>query len=236
MLWCKFFQEREVYILELTDFDKTHFQIYNASMVNKRQEKEENNSQDDVEITNDTTEIIEPDLEEIEEREKDIISSLKAKLKVCDQEKREILEETQRVKADFLNARRRLEEERLKDRERAVINHVERLLPMCDSFQMAMADKESWDKADANWRKGVEGIYSQLQSILNSYNVKIINPIGHNFDPYKHEALSNVSVDDEKQHDKIISVIQMGYEIQKADGVIEVIRPARVAIGVYEKN
>ena len=205
-------------------------------MVNKRQEKEENNSQDDVEITNDTTEIIEPDLEEVEEREKDIISSLKAKLKVCDQEKREILEETQRVKADFLNARRRLEEERLKDRERAVTNHVERLLPMCDSFQMAMADKEGWDKADANWRKGVEGIYSQLQSILNSYNVRIINPIGQTFDPYKHEALSNITVNDEKQHDKIISVIQMGYEIQRADGMIEIVRPARVAIGVYEKN
>ena len=206
------------------------------SMVNKRQEKEENNSQDDVEITNDTTEIIEPDLEEIEEREKDIISSLKAKLKVCDQEKREILEETQRVKADFLNARRRLEEERLKDRERAITNHVERLLPMCDSFQMAMADKEGWDKADANWRKGVEGIYSQLQSILNSYNVRIINPVGQTFDPYKHEALSNITVNDEKQHDKIISVIQMGYEIQKADGMIEIVRPARVAIGIYEKN
>ena len=205
-------------------------------MVNKRQEKEENNSQDDVEITNDTTEIIEPDLEEIEEREKDIISSLKAKLKVCDQEKREILEETQRVKADFLNARRRLEEERLKDRERAITNHVERLLPMCDSFQMAMADKEGWDKADANWRKGVEGIYSQLQSILNSYNVRIINPVGQTFDPYKHEALSNITVNDEKQHDKIISVIQMGYEIQKADGMIEIVRPARVAIGIYEKN
>ena len=205
-------------------------------MVNKRQEKEENNSQDDVEITNDTTEIIEPDLEEIEEREKDIISSLKAKLKVCDQEKREILEETQRVKADFLNARRRLEEERLKDRERAITNHVERLLPMCDSFQMAMADKEGWDKADANWRKGVEGIYSQLQSILSSYNVRIINPVGQTFDPYKHEALSNITVNDEKQHDKIISVIQMGYEIQKADGMIEIVRPARVAIGIYEKN
>ena len=215
---------------------KHFFEFIMQSMVNKRQEKEENNSQDDVEITNDTTEIIEPDLEEIEEREKDIISSLKAKLKVCDQEKREILEETQRVKADFLNARRRLEEERLKDRERAITNHVERLLPMCDSFQMAMADKEGWDKADANWRKGVEGIYSQLQSILNSYNVRIINPVGQTFDPYKHEALSNITVNDEKQHDKIISVIQMGYEIQKADGMIEIVRPARVAIGIYEKN
>lgn len=202
-------------------------------MVNK---KHENKNQEDLEITNEDIEITEPDLEDVEAREVDIIKSLREKLKVCDQEKREILEETQRVKADFLNARKRLEEERLRDRERAVVGHIERILPLCDSFQMAMADKESWDKADANWRKGIEGIYSQLQSVLNSYNVKILNPMGQAFDPYKHEALSNVSVNDEKQHDKIISVIQVGYEIRKSDGATEVIRPARVAIGVYEKN
>lgn len=202
-------------------------------MVNK---KHENKNQEDLEITNEDTEITEPDLADVEAREVDIIKSLRDKLKVCDQDKREILEETQRVKADFLNARKRLEEERLKDRERSVISHVERLLPLCDSFQMAMADKESWDKADANWRKGVEGIYSQLQSILNSYNVKIVNPIGQTFDPYKHEALSSVVTDDEKQQDKIMKVIQMGYEMQRNDGTVEQIRPARVAIGVYEKN
>ena len=101
---------------------------------------------------------------------------------------------------------------------------------------MAMSDKEKWDKADAGWRKGVEGIYSQLQSILNSYSVKKVSPVGENFDPYKHEALSTVPVDDEKNHDKIIEVIQLGYEIQKNDGATEMIRPARVSIGVYEKN
>lgn len=202
-------------------------------MVNK---KYENKNQEDLEITNEDIEITEPDLEEVEARDADIIKSLREKLKVCDHEKREILEETQRTKADFLNARKRLEEERLKDRDRAVIAHVERLLPLCDSFQMAMADKEGWDRADVNWRKGVEGIYSQLQSILNSYNVRIINPVGQTFDPYKHEALSNISTDDEKQHDKIITVMQMGYEIQKNDGTTEQIRPARVAIGVYEKS
>lgn len=204
-------------------------------MVNKRH-NEENNNQDDLEITSETNEMTETDLQDIEAREKDIISSLKAKLKTSEQEKREILEETQRTKADFLNARKRLEEERLKDRERALIGYIERLLPLCDSFEMAMADKEKWDKAEAGWRKGVEGIYSQLQSILNAYSVKAVSPLGETFDPYKHEALSTVPVTEEKQHDKIVKVIQLGYEMQKNDGTTEMIRPARVAIGVYEKN
>ena len=71
-------------------------------MVNK---KHENKDQDDLEITNDITEMIEPDLEEVEMREKDVISSLREKFKTCDAQKRELLEETQRIKADFLNAR-----------------------------------------------------------------------------------------------------------------------------------
>lgn len=208
-------------------------------MVKKRHEDKNNDNQDDLEITNDDNEnnvMTEPDLEEIEVQEKDIISSLKTKLKISEQEKREILEETQRVKADFLNARKRLEEERLKDRERSVLTHIERLLPLCDSFEMAMSDKEKWDKADLSWRKGVEGIYSQLQSILSSYSVKKVNPVNEAFNPYKHEALSTVPVADEKQHDQIIAVIQLGYEMQRIDGTTEMIRPARVAIGVYEKN
>ncbi len=202
-------------------------------MVNK---KHENKDQDDLEITNDITEMIEPDLEEIEMKEKDVISSLREKFKTCDAQKRELLEETQRIKADFLNARKRLEEEKYRDRERMVIKHVEKLLPLCDSFQMAMSDKKTWEKADDNWRKGIEGIYSQLQNLLTSYSVNAVNPVGEHFDPRRHEALANIPVTEKKDIDKVIQVIQAGYELKKDDGSIELIRPARVAIGISNEN
>ncbi len=200
-------------------------------MVNK---KHENKNQEDLEITNEDIEINVPDLEEVEAREVDIIKSLRDKLKVCEGSKRESLEEMQRVKADFLNARKRLEEERYKDRDRAIVAHVERLLPLADSFQLAIADKATWEKADANWRRGIEGIYSQLQNILSGYGVKTIDPTGQPFNPHKHEALSMVPVSAKDEHDKVVGVVQMGYELQKADGTTEQIRPARVAIGNYE--
>jgi len=202
-------------------------------MVNKS-EKEEKFNQDDVEITNEEIDTNEPDLEEIEEKEKGVISSLREKLKTCEANKREILEEVQIVKADFLNARKRLEEEKNRDRERSTMKFVEQLLPLCDSFEMAMNDKETWDKADENWRKGVEGIYAQLKSILTAYSVKTVSPIGELFDPRKHEALSMAPVTDGAEHDKVVNVIQMGYELVKNDGETEQIRPARVVIGVYD--
>lgn len=202
-------------------------------MVNIRNEQTE---QDDIDITTETTEEGEPELSDVEENQKDIISSLKRKLKHAEEERRVLQETLQREKADFLNARKRLEEERLRDRQRSVLSHIEELIPLCDSFEMAMSDKAVWEKADANWRKGIEGIHGQLERLLLDYKVQRLNPIGEAFDPRKHEALTITPVADTSEHDKVITVIQSGYEITHLTGTTELIRPARVAIGAYEKE
>ncbi len=202
-------------------------------MVNKNDKQ---NTQDDVEITSMETEENEPELEEIENGVNGFNNTLRDKLKVCEAEKREVLEELQRAKADFLNAKKRLEEERLRDRERSLIKHIESLIPLCDSFQVAMSDKSVWEKADENWRKGIEGINAQLQNILSSSNVVVINPKGEHFSPHQHEALSTQRVEGIEAHEKVMEVVQMGYELKKNDGTTELIRPARVIIGTYEKD
>jgi molecular chaperone GrpE len=194
--------------------------------------------QDDVEITTDNEHrgFTDPDIEEVEENQKGIISSLKEKLKNSEAEKRSALEELQRAKADFLNARKRLEDERLRDRQRIVISHVEELIPLCDSFEMAMSDKVVWEKADAMWRKGIEGISAQLDRLLGDYKVTKVNPIGQTFNPRQHEALSMTPVEEQSAHDTITKVVQSGYEITHTDGTTELIRPARVIIGVFEEK
>lgn len=206
-------------------------------MVDK-QDEENNNQEEEVEVTNEETEFENPDLdlEEIEGNQKDIINSIKKKLKDCEHERRQQMEDVQKTKADFLNARRRMEEEKDSQRDRLLADHIEKLLPLCDSFQMAMADKEAWEKADSGWRKGIEGIHSQLRSLLNSYSVQMIDPTDEMFDPEKHEALSTVEVSDKKDHDKVINVIQPGYEMTKKDGTTQQIRPARVTIGIYSET
>ena len=160
------------------------------------------------------------------------MKQLRQKVAHLDEEKRNIMEEAAREKADFLNARRRLEGERALDKIRYTKKHIEALLPLADSFEMARANKEAWEKADENWRKGIEGIHTQLQNLIESYGVSVINPEGEAFDPYKHEAIGMTSVDSKDLHEKVTTVLQKGYEIDVA-GTMEVIRPARVTTGQY---
>jgi molecular chaperone GrpE len=162
------------------------------------------------------------------------MKQLRQKLAKLDEEKRQILEDAAREKADFLNARRRLETERAQDKIRFTKKHVEALLPLSDSFEMARSNKDAWEKADENWRKGIEGIHTQLQQLLASYGVSEIKAEGEDFDPYKHEAIGMVPVTDKKLDHKVINVLQKGYEIKDGD-TMEVIRPARVTTGELTK-
>jgi molecular chaperone GrpE len=158
------------------------------------------------------------------------LKQLRQKLAKCDEEKRQIMEESARAQADFLNARKRLEGERALDRVRFTKKHVEALLPLADSFEMARSNKEAWDKADENWRKGIEGIHTQLQKLIESYGVTVIDPLHHPFNPHKHEAISTAEVTEKDLHDKVTAVLQKGYEMD-VNGTMEVIRPARVTTG-----
>jgi molecular chaperone GrpE len=188
--------------------------------------------QDDFEeITDENIEIKEPELEDVEELSNTKMKDLREKIARLDSEKREILEESQRTRAEFLNAKRRLEEERTQDRKRAQRQHAEELLPLCDSFQMAIGNTEIWEKADKSWRTGVEGINMQLMTLLNSYGVKAVDSTGDVFDPQKHEAVGTEEVTDKKLEDTVVSVVQRGYEMTQ-DGDTYIIRPARVTTGI----
>ena len=188
----------------------------------------------DVDVTRDEDTVTdEVELEDIENRGEDKIKKLRDKLKTAEEDKKKAMDELQLAKADFLNARKRLEEDRVRDRVRARKQHIEDLLPLCDSFQIAMSDSEAWEKADTSWRKGIEGIHAQLMNILKEVGVSAINPIGESFDPTKHEAVGTEVVTDKKLDDTVVSVMQNGYEITH-DGKTEIIRPARVTTGILE--
>ncbi len=181
------------------------------------------NDLDDVEITNDDAvdnDSIDSDIDEVEGRLEDKVKKLRSELTEAQAAKREALEQLQRERADLLNTKKRLEEQTRLDRERAVARHVEELLPLCDSFDMAMG-APAWQSADPTWRKGVEGIYAQLMGLLASYGVTVLAPLGETFNPHEHEAL----IDNGGEH-KVTTVIQKGYKRGET-----VIRPARVAVG-----
>lgn len=197
-------------------------------------ENKENDFQEEIESTfEDNT--IDPEIEEIEENSTNKLKALRDKLKACETQKMQHLENLQRAKAEFLNGKKRLEEEKVRDKQRAENKQIEKLLPMADSFHMAMYDKEAWNAIDEQWRKGVESIHNQLHNILESYGVSEINPVGAEFDPNLHEAMVNVPTTDKKLNHKVIAVIQNGF-IRKDGDYEELLRPARVTIGEYTEE
>lgn len=174
-------------------------------------------------------------LEDVEIQLEDKLKQLKQKNSDYETEVRSLKEELARAKADYLNARRHQEEDSKRDQARNTIKHIENLLPLYDSFYLAMLDKNSWEKTAEVWRKGVEGIYNQLLQILSNYNVSVFNTDGEIFDPNKHEALATVPVESSESHNKILTTIQVGF-MQKVNDQEIIIRPARVTVGEYKTN
>ena len=189
---------------------------------------------EDIIEDNTTTAAEEPELLDIEDAEENKLKKLREKLKQAEEGKRSALEDLATVRADFLNARKRLEEDSKRVIERKTIRHMESLLPLADSFYMAMSNKKVWESADEKWRKGVEGINLQLLQILKDNGVQPIDPTGEVFDPAKHEAIGTTPVEAELV-DTVVLVMQQGYEMTLGDKT-ELIRPARVTTGTLETN
>lgn len=162
------------------------------------------------------------------------IKQLKKELRSVEEERRKTAEDLQRAKAEFLNAKKRMNEDITVRIAREREDIISSLLPVCDSFQMAMQNTEQWEQVDPVWRKGVEAIYAQLQSLLEQYHVTQIKPTNEVFDPNIHEAVEEESTDDTSLHNTISKVVQPGYQTRRIDGTTALLRPARVV--VYAAN
>ena len=96
---------------------------------------------------------------------------------------------------------------------------IKSLLPILDSFEMALKNHGDHEK----FVKGVEMIYAQLYSMLEDLGLKKIDSEGKHFDPYIHEVL----LQEESEKDGIVlEELQKGYMLDDA-----VIRHSKVKVG-----
>lgn len=154
-----------------------------------------------------------------------IVKKLREKLKIAVEEKQEYLNNWQKDKAEFINARKRDEEAKQDFLKFAKLNVIEDILPVLDSFDMAMANKASWESVSAEWRAGVESIYNQFIGVLTKQGVSSFGAKGDMFDPNLHQSVSMVTTDDKSQDHTVAIVLQKGYMISG-----KVIRPAMVQV------
>ncbi len=161
---------------------------------------------------------------------KDIVKKLREDLKTARKEKEEYLTGWQRAKADYVNLQKDSDAKYKELRTMVTGNMVEDLLPVLDSFNMAMGNKEAWEKVDANWRNGVEYIHQQFLRVLADNNVTALDQIDVPFDPMLHESIETIPTEDESKDHKIAQVVQTGYKIGD-----KIIRPARVKVWEFKK-
>ena len=149
--------------------------------------------------------------------------TLRVELAEITQKADEYLRLAQRTQADFVNYRRRIEEERQQQAQSANLTYLQRLLPILDDFERALA-AGSPEELDSNWGKGVQLVERNLRGLLSSEGVERINAEGAEFDPRQHEALGR-QPSAEVPEGHVLHVIRPGY--RKGDRII---RPAQVIV------
>jgi molecular chaperone GrpE len=143
-------------------------------------------------------------------------------------ERNDLFERLARLQAEFDNYRKRAAKENADFRDFAVSDAARALLPVIDSFTLAL--KNSAAKPE-DLRKGVELIFKQLQDVLQKLKVERVPAQGEPFDPRVHEAIEMVESDAAPDH-HVLEELQPGYRIKG-----RLLRPAmvRVAKKVGEK-
>jgi molecular chaperone GrpE len=136
-------------------------------------------------------------------------------------ERDNLLDRLARLQAEFDNYRKRAARENEEFRAYAVSDAARALLPVIDSFGLALKNANAKPE---DLRKGVELIYKQFGEVLQKLNVQKIPAQGEPFDPRVHEAIEMVN-SDEVPDNHVLEELQPGYRIKE-----RLLRPAMVRV------
>ena len=137
-------------------------------------------------------------------------------------ERAELQERLLRTRAEFENARRRAERERLDFFQYAAMDMVRDMLPILDDFERAL----KVETADRDYAKGVELIYQRMADTLKKLGLEPIETAGQRFDPNLHQAVERVQTEDAEDQ-SILGEFQRGYNFKG-----KLLRPAMVRVAV----
>ena len=149
--------------------------------------------------------------------------SLEEQLAAAQAEAARNLDGWQRTQAEFSNARKRFEKQRVETYVNANADMVGRLVPLMDDFERALEAMPEASRANP-WVTGVELVYRKMQAILEEMNVQVIPAVGEPFDPNLHEALSQ-EASDEFASGTVVREMRRGYRLGE-----RVIRPSLVTV------
>lgn len=141
-------------------------------------------------------------------------------MEALEQKNKELEDKLLRQMAEFDNFRKRTLKEKEEIGAVAKTKCISELLPVLDNFERALET----ECADADFKKGVEMIFTSLKDTLNKMGVEEIEAEGQTFDPEVHYAVSRIE-DENLGENVVANVLQKGYKIGE-----KVIRHAMVAV------
>jgi len=174
------------------------------------------------------TDINEGSLDDTENREYseeqigEVLKKIKDKLKLCERERSEYLTGWQRAKADFINARKDEERQRMEFIKFASDKIAYDMLAVADSMEMALAN------SPPEW---LGHLYAQLIEVFRRHGIVAIESVGQRFDPARHEAIQEEKISDTERDNSILEEYQKGYMMHD-----KILRPAKVKVGVYQQK
>lgn len=130
-----------------------------------------------------------------------------------------------RLSAEFDNYRKRTLKEKIELSQSGGESVIKSLLPVIDDFDRAMNSMRSTSDYNAV-KEGLELIYSKIYDFLKQNGVKEIEVMNEVFNGDYHEAVTTVTVEDDKLKGLIIDVTQKGYTLYD-----KVIRYPKVVVG-----
>src|SRR6476469_3725449 len=97
------------------------------------------------------------------------------------QERDDYLDALKRLQADFENYKKRILKQQTEHLERAAETLVEKLLPVLDTFDLAIA----------HGGEGLDQVQGQLMAALEKEGLERIDPLGKPFDPNESDAVAH---------------------------------------------
>jgi molecular chaperone GrpE len=145
----------------------------------------------------------------------DVAAVVEADLARLTSERDDYLEALRRLQADFENYRKRILRQQTEHLERAAEGLVTKLLPVLDSFDLALA----------HGAPGVEPVHRALIGALEGEGLERLDPVGKPFDPNEHEGVAHEEGGSAGAVPEVAEVMRPGYRWKG-----RLLRPAMVKV------
>lgn len=129
-----------------------------------------------------------------------------------------------RASADLDNFKKRAARERTEAIRYANEGVLEKLLPIVDNFEAALAAANASGGNVDSLRQGIQMIYTQLKSYLSEAGMEEIDAMNKPFDPNWHEAVSQQATE-EAPEGQVVQQMRKGYKLRD-----RLVRPAMVVV------